>query len=455
VPQVASDPKSHVLKALAPHAPARPAPERSPAAPFESLLDDSPPPPAPLPARSAADDSASRPEPRARAKSKTADRADPAKAGDETPAKAKPAAADKAEAPAGDPKVATAGKATGVKTTDQATSSDEAKASGDGKPADAQLLADPTAPQTVAAPIPAVAATDAIATVLTPAPDAAANPETPAENAAVVIAAAGAKTGPAAPQQADDGKAATAAKFADKPTAETAAKLAPPADARPQADAKPKAEGDKPNDADKTAVAHARGEAPAKENRAAMLETPSTPTTDAAPKSNTGATQQAAQADTSHNPTPPAVSPAAPMPPATAIPLAGVAVEIAGKALLGKNHFEIRLDPPELGRIEVRLDVDRDGNVTSRLIADRQDTLDLLRRDSSGLERALQDAGLKTGDNGMQFSLRDQSNGQQQSNGGAHAARLVVADDTLPAVEGPHNGYLRLAGQGSGIDIHV
>ena len=85
-------------------------------------------------------------------------------------------------------------------------------------------------------------------------------------------------------------------------------------------------------------------------------------------------------------------------------------------AQAGKNHFEIRLDPPELGRIEVRLDVDRDGHVTTRLIADRSDTLDLLRRDASGLERALQDAGLKTADNGLQFSLRDQSMGRQQSN---------------------------------------
>jgi flagellar hook-length control protein FliK len=62
-----------------------------------------------------------------------------------------------------------------------------------------------------------------------------------------------------------------------------------------------------------------------------------------------------------------------------AIPVAGLAIEIAGKALAGKNRFEIRLDPPELGRIEVRLDVDRDGNVTSRLTVERVETLDLLR----------------------------------------------------------------------------
>jgi flagellar hook-length control protein FliK len=137
----------------------------------------------------------------------------------------------------------------------------------------------------------------------------------------------------------------------------------------------------------------------------------------------------------------------------TAIPLAGLAIEIAGKALAGKNRFEIRLDPPELGRIEVRLDVDHDGNVTSRLTVDRADTYDLLRRDAAGLERALQDAGLKTADNGLQFSLRDQSANQQQANSG-DTAQLVVQDDTLPTEVTPQI-YNRLAGQGGGLDIRV
>ena len=63
-----------------------------------------------------------------------------------------------------------------------------------------------------------------------------------------------------------------------------------------------------------------------------------------------------------------------------------------GRRSRGKNRFEIRLDPPELGRIEIRIDVDHDGNVTSRLTVDRADTYDPLRRDAAGLERALQDA---------------------------------------------------------------
>lgn len=140
-----------------------------------------------------------------------------------------------------------------------------------------------------------------------------------------------------------------------------------------------------------------------------------------------------------------------------AVPLSGVGVEIATKAGSGAKEFEIRLDPPELGRIEVRLNVDRDGNVTSRLIADRQDTLDLLKRDSSGLERALQDAGLKTSDNGMQFSLRDQSFAQQQNdgNGRSNTTHVVVPDETLPTVDMPIQNYGRLAGRAGGLDIRV
>ena len=90
---------------------------------------------------------------------------------------------------------------------------------------------------------------------------------------------------------------------------------------------------------------------------------------------------------------------------------------------------------------------------TSRLTVDRADTYDLLRRDAAGLERALQDAGLKTADNGLQFSLRDQSANQQQANSG-DTAQLVVQDDTLPTDVTPQI-YNRLAGQGGGLDIRV
>jgi flagellar hook-length control protein FliK len=147
--------------------------------------------------------------------------------------------------------------------------------------------------------------------------------------------------------------------------------------------------------------------------------------------------------------------------PAAAVPLSGVAVEIASRAASGNNQFDIRLDPPELGRIEVRLNVDHNGNVSARMIVDRADTLSLLQRDASGLQNALQDAGLKTSDNGLQFSLRDQSayqqnqQQQQQTSNGGNTAQLVVTDETLPPIDVTQRSYGRLAGLGGGLDIQV
>jgi chemotaxis protein MotD len=136
-----------------------------------------------------------------------------------------------------------------------------------------------------------------------------------------------------------------------------------------------------------------------------------------------------------------------------AVPLAGLAVEIATNAHAGKNRFEIRLDPPDLGRIDVRLDIDRHGNVTSRLLVERADTFDLLRRDFSGLERALNDAGLKTGDNSLQFAMRDQGfgSGQQPAGEFTNVARVVVPTAAEPSIGAPRYTLPRLGG----VDISV
>lgn len=139
---------------------------------------------------------------------------------------------------------------------------------------------------------------------------------------------------------------------------------------------------------------------------------------------------------------------------AMAVPLSGLAVEITAQAHAGKNHFEIRLDPPDLGRIDVRLDVDRDGNVSTRLVVDRADTLDLLKRDAASLERALQQAGLKTSDHALDFSLRQHAftHDDTAAQTGTH---VIVPDDDPAPLEALRQGYGRLLGLGGGLDIRV
>jgi flagellar hook-length control protein FliK len=142
---------------------------------------------------------------------------------------------------------------------------------------------------------------------------------------------------------------------------------------------------------------------------------------------------------------------------AATVPIAGLAVAIASRAQAGSSQFDIRLDPPELGRIDVRLGVDRDGQVTSHVTVDRADTLQLLQSQQPQLEHALQQAGLKTADNGLQFTLRDQSfagqNGGNGSGAQPSAAQLVIPDAEAPVIQATQI-YSR-AGLGSGVDIRV
>jgi flagellar hook-length control protein FliK len=139
------------------------------------------------------------------------------------------------------------------------------------------------------------------------------------------------------------------------------------------------------------------------------------------------------------------------------VPLNGLAVQIAVTAQSGKSRFEIRLDPADLGRIDVRLDVDQQGRVTSHLTVEKPETLALLRQDAPQLQRALQDAGLKTGDSGLQFSLRDQSSSGQNTRDdtGRNAHRLIVTEDDGASTPAVGRTYGRMLGSSSGLDIRV
>jgi hypothetical protein len=141
--------------------------------------------------------------------------------------------------------------------------------------------------------------------------------------------------------------------------------------------------------------------------------------------------------------------------PPVVVPLPGLAIAIMAQAQAGRNRFEIRLDPPELGRIDVRLDIDRDGRVTSRLMVDRVETLDLLKRDAPQLERALQQAGLKMSDNALEFSLRQQAFGHDDNRAENAPSPILAEDEQGPLLEEVPQRYGRLLGLGAGLDIRV
>ena len=138
------------------------------------------------------------------------------------------------------------------------------------------------------------------------------------------------------------------------------------------------------------------------------------------------------------------------------VPLSGVALEIAANVKSGKSSFEIRLDPADLGRIDVRVQIDQNGQVTSHLTVEKPETLSMLRQDAPQLQQALSDAGLKTDSGGLQFSLRDQSSGQNSGNdSNPNAQRLIISDeDAVPAAVAGRS-YGRSLGSSTGVDIRV
>ena len=95
-------------------------------------------------------------------------------------------------------------------------------------------------------------------------------------------------------------------------------------------------------------------------------------------------------------------------------------VTIAAKSADGVKHFDIRLDPPELGRVEVHLSLDDSGKAQASLVVDKPQTLELLQRDAANLTRSLNDAGVSLSNNGLNFSLRGQ---ERQSDGGVVRGR--------------------------------
>lgn len=108
-----------------------------------------------------------------------------------------------------------------------------------------------------------------------------------------------------------------------------------------------------------------------------------------------------------------------------------VSQEIVRRFDGGNTKFELRLDPPELGRVEVRLEVTRDHKVTAVIAADSPQALTELARHARDLEQSLQSAGLELTDNGLSFDLRQSREDTQDQSGDGRGSRGGASDDEI------------------------
>lgn len=194
------------------------------------------------------------------------------------------------------------------------------------------------------------------------------------------------------------------------------------------------------------------------QNRPAQtpVNSPAGPTEAAAPMAVT----QAVQADSATLPTEssaaaPRVVQAGYQTSQQQINLPQIAFELARQVDSGNTRFQIRLDPPELGRIDVKLDIDSNGQVNARLTVEKAETLDLMQRDQRALERALQQAGLDANKTNLEFSLKQNPfAGDQNERSGHESGTADLGEDNAEGVETPPAVTLyRGALQASGLNI--
>lgn len=81
-------------------------------------------------------------------------------------------------------------------------------------------------------------------------------------------------------------------------------------------------------------------------------------------------------------------------------------VAIAKRITAGGEELTVRLSPAEFGKVEVRMAFDDRGTLRAVVAAERPEALELLRRDSADLTRAVMDAGIRADQQSFRFDAR-------------------------------------------------
>jgi hypothetical protein len=135
-------------------------------------------------------------------------------------------------------------------------------------------------------------------------------------------------------------------------------------------------------------------------------------------------------------------------------PAAQLAQQIIRRVENGATRFDLRLEPPELGRVDVRLEMSRDHRVTAFIAADEATTLSQLMRSARDIEWALQSAGLELSQAGLSFDFADRRAAQSgDGDGMATAPAPVGAIDDASEAQAPVRALLLERWRGARVDL--
>lgn len=134
-----------------------------------------------------------------------------------------------------------------------------------------------------------------------------------------------------------------------------------------------------------------------------------------------------------------------------------VAATITKAGQSDNKMLTLRLDPPDLGRVQVRMELTEDNVVKAIISSEKPQTHMMLQRDAHALERALQDAGLDTKGGSLEFELAEDGSlfgdndgrggendsGSGSSSGGENSENDgTLIESTMTWQVDPETGYM-------------
>ncbi len=113
-----------------------------------------------------------------------------------------------------------------------------------------------------------------------------------------------------------------------------------------------------------------------------------------------------------------------------------------------ETNIKLRLDPPELGRVEVKMSIDGDNTAKIVLTVEKPETFLMMQRDADALQRAMAEAGLDTnGDLSFELAGDDHDFEQPQQQGRSDRSSgdeaELIEETTLDVQIDPVTGHVR------------
>jgi len=116
-----------------------------------------------------------------------------------------------------------------------------------------------------------------------------------------------------------------------------------------------------------------------------------------------------------------------------------VAFEVKTAAKDGIDRLSMQLKPGSLGKIDIKIEVAQDGRTTVVVNVEKSETYDFLRKDPSGLQDALKEAGIDANAQDMNYNMQgeqQQDQGDEQPN--SNMTRLNIDGKQSEEQEIPH-----------------